>query len=90
VPNDAFYTFYLSSDDGAKLRIAGALVVDRDGPQRGSETRGYLALRAGCHPLEVLFFQASGAARLHLEISAPHLSKGAVPRQWYSHLPGSH
>ena len=86
VPNHAFYTFYFSSDDGAKLRIAGTLVVDRDGPQRESESRGQIALRAGCHPLEVLFFQASGAAGLHLEVSAPDLRKTPVPRQWYSHL----
>jgi hexosaminidase len=86
VPNDAFYTFYLSSDDGAKLRIAGALIVDRDGPQRQSEKPGQIALRAGCHPLEVVFFQASGAAQLQLEVSAPDLPKGPVPRQWYSHL----
>jgi hexosaminidase len=85
VPNDAFYTFYFSSDDGAKLHIAGTLVVDRDGPQRESEKRGYLALRAGCHSLEVSFFQATGAAGLHLELSAPDRRKGPVPRQWYSH-----
>jgi hexosaminidase len=66
VPNDGFYTFYLSSDDGAKLRIAGALVVDRDGPQSESAKRGQIALRAGCHPLQVGFFQATGAAQLHL------------------------
>ena len=86
VPNDAFYTFYFSSDDGAKLRIAGTLVVDRDGPQSESEKRGYIALRAGCHQLEVLFFQATGAAGLHLEVSTPDRRKGPVPRQWYSHL----
>jgi hexosaminidase len=89
VRNDAFYTFYFSSDDGAKLRIAGDLVVDRDGPQRETEKPGQIALRAGCHPLEVAFFQATGAARLHLEVSAPHLSKHPVPQQWYAHLPGS-
>jgi hexosaminidase len=89
VPKDEFYTFYLSSDDGAKLRIAGALVVDRDGSQRASESRGYIALRKGCHTLEVVFFQASGDARLHLEVSAPDLPKGPVPAQWYSHLLGS-
>jgi hexosaminidase len=86
VPKDAFYTFYLSSDDGARVRIAGALVIDRDGPQRGSENPGHIALRAGCHPLKVVFFQATGPARLHLEVSAPDLHKGPVPREWYSHL----
>jgi hexosaminidase len=86
VPKDEFYTFYLSSDDGAKLRIAGTLVVDRDGPQSASEKPGQIALRSGCHPLEVRFFQATGVAQLHLEVSAPDRRKGPVPRQWYSHL----
>ena len=86
VPADAFYTFYFSSDDGAKLRIAGTLVVDRDGPQRESEKRGHIALRAGCHRLEVLFFQATGAAELHLEVALPNRRKEPVPRRWYCHL----
>jgi hexosaminidase len=87
VPGDAFYTFYLSSDDGAKLRI-GDLVVDRDGPQHESETPGRIALRAGCHAMEVVFFQASGAARLQLEFSASGSPKGPVPPDWYAHLEG--
>jgi hexosaminidase len=84
-PDDGLYTFYLSSDDGAKLRIDRALVIDRDGPQPQSETPGQTALRAGCHALEVVFFQASGAARLHLELSAPDLPKEPVPDRWYAH-----
>jgi hexosaminidase len=87
VPGDAFYTFYLSSDDGARLRI-GDLLVDRDGPQRESETRGQIALRAGCHAIEVVFFQASGAAHLQLELSTPALPRGPAPPEWYVHLQG--
>jgi hexosaminidase len=89
VPSDALYTFYFSSDDGAKLRIDNALIVDRDGPQRESEKPGQIALRAGCHPIEVVFFQASGAAGLHLEISTGELSKRSVPARWYVHLAGT-
>ena len=89
VPSDALYTFYFSSDDGAKLRIDNALIVDRDGPQRESEKPGQIALRAGCHPIEVVFFQASGAAGLHLEISTGELSKRSVPARWYVHVSGT-
>jgi hexosaminidase len=89
VPTDALYTFYFSSDDGAKLSLDNALIVDRDGPQRESEKPGQIALRAGCHAFEVAFFQASGAARLHLEISAADLPKRPVPAQWYVHLAGT-
>jgi hypothetical protein len=89
VPTDALYTFNFSSDDGARLRIDGALIVDRDGPQRESEKPGQIALRAGCHAFEVVFFQASGAAGLHLEISAADLPKRSVPAPWYFHLAGT-
>jgi hexosaminidase len=85
-PSDGLYTFYFSSDDGAKLRIDGALVADRDGPQREGETQGQMALRAGCHALDLMFFQASGAARLQLEVSTPQSPKGPVPARWYAHL----
>ena len=40
VPDDALYTFYLSSDDGAKLRINGEIVADND----GGKGRGQIAL----------------------------------------------
>lgn len=85
VPRDALYVFYLSSDDGAKLRVAGDVVVDRDGQQRESEKQGQIALRAGCHAIEVVFFQASGDAALNLEVSTPASAKGRVPREWYAH-----
>jgi hexosaminidase len=88
VPRDALYSFYLSSDDGSRLRIAGQVVVDRDGPQRDNEKPGQMALRAGCHSIEVVFFQASGGAALNLQVSAPEVEKAQVPRAWYAHTPG--
>jgi hexosaminidase len=86
VPRDALYTFYLSSDDRARLRIDSDLVVDRNGQQREGETQGEIALRAGCHAMEVGFYQASGGAALTLEVSSPDSTKGPVPREWYFHL----
>jgi len=85
VPQDALYSFYLGSDDGSRLRVAGELVVDRDGPQRDNERPGQIALRAGCHPMEVVYFQASGGAALKLEVSTPASSKLPVPESWYAH-----
>jgi hexosaminidase len=85
VPRDALYAFYLSSDDRARLRIDRDLVVDRDGQQREEETEGEIALRAGCHTIEVGFYQASGGASLKLEISSPGSTKRPVPPSWYAH-----
>jgi hexosaminidase len=88
VPRDALYSFYLSSDDGSRLRIGGQVVVDRDGPQRDNEKPGEIALRAGCHPIEVVFFQASGGAALNLQVSSPGTAKARVPGGWYAHAAG--
>ena len=85
VPKDALYSFYLGSDDGARLRIAGELVVDRDGPQRDNEQPGQIALRAGCHPMEVVYFQASGGAELEARGIHPASTKAPVPENWYVH-----
>jgi hexosaminidase len=85
VPRDALYTFYLVSDDGAKLRIDGDLVVDHDGQHDATEKRGQIALRAGYHPVELVFFQAGGGAALQLAVSAPGVARRPVPSDWFVH-----
>ena len=81
VPDDALYTFYLSSDDGAKLRINGEIVADNN----GGKGWGQIALRRGFHPIEVVFFQATKGAMLRLEVSAPGSSRRLVPGGWFLH-----
>jgi hexosaminidase len=78
VPQDALYTFYLSSDDGAKLRIRGETVADND----GGKAPGQIALRQGFHPIELVFFQATGPAALRLEVSTPGSTRRPVPADW--------
>jgi hexosaminidase len=84
VPEDALYTFYLSSDDGAKLRIRGETVADND----GGKAPGQIALRRGFHPIELVFFQATGPAALHLEVSTPGSTRRPVPADWFAHGDG--
>jgi hexosaminidase len=81
VPDDALYTFYLSSDDGAKLRIGSEAVADNE----GGSGQGQIALRRGFHPIEVVFFQATGPAKLRLELSTPGSAKQPVPGGWFAH-----
>jgi len=81
VPDDALYTFYLSSDDGAKLRIGGQTVADND----GGTGQGQIALRSGFHPVEVVFFQATKGAALRLEVSSPGSPRRSVPAGWFAH-----
>jgi hexosaminidase len=65
-PADGIYTFNLTSDDGSRLLIGNEVVVDHDGYHAASEKSGMIALRAGYHPLTLLFFQATGGMALSL------------------------
>ncbi len=69
VPNDAIYTFSLTSDDGSRLLIGDATVIDHDGPHAATERSGMIALQAGYHPITVLFFQAGGGKELAVTLS---------------------
>jgi hexosaminidase len=83
VPRDALYTFHLVSDDGAKLRIDGELVVDHDGQHDATEKRGQIALRAGHHPIDLVYYEAGGGVALQLAVSAPGIARRPVPREWF-------
>jgi hexosaminidase len=82
VPDDQLYTFYLACDDGGKLRIDGELVVDHDGQHDATEKAGQVALRAGYHAFDLVYFQALGGAALRLSVSAANAKKHDVPKEW--------
>jgi alpha-L-fucosidase len=71
VPHDELYRFELTSDDGSKLWIDGQVVVDNDGLHGPEQKRGALALAAGLHTIEVVWFNATGGAELELEWAPP-------------------
>jgi alpha-L-fucosidase len=71
VPQDDVYRFALTSDDGSRLWLDGQLVVDHDGLHGPTEKRGEVALAAGLHAIEVVWFNASGGATLDLQWAAP-------------------
>ena len=57
VPTGGLYTFRLRSDDGSKLYIDGALVVDNDGLHGSLDRDGTAELTAGRHTLRVDYYQ---------------------------------
>lgn len=79
IPKDDAYTFYLGSDDGARLLIDDKVAVDNDGIHSPREKSGTLTLTAGDHDLRVEFFQGIGDAHCQLSWSAPGLDKEIVP-----------
>ena len=85
VPADGVYRFALSSDDGARLYVDDALVVDRDGPQSPGGSVGSAALARGLHAFELRYFQGGGDKLLRLEVSRDGEAPGPVPASWWRH-----
>jgi hexosaminidase len=83
LPADGIWTFHLTSDDGAVLRIGADIAVDHDGLHGPTERSGQVALRAGLHPVEVHYFQAGGGRTLALEVTGPDGVRRPVPDGWW-------
>jgi len=73
------YTFFTSSDDGSKLSIDGALVVNNDGLHGTQERSGVVTLGAGAHSIEVTFFEKTGGAGLTVSYQGPGITKQLIP-----------
>jgi len=85
VPATGVYGFHLSSDDGSRLLVDGRPVVDNDGIHGMAERSGWVALQAGMHVLEVLFFQGCCGVGLQLEVDVPGQGRRALPPGWLFH-----
>jgi alpha-L-fucosidase len=85
VPEDGLYRFYVSSDDGSRLFIGSALVVDNDGLHGPTEVMGQIILAKGSHPIRVDFFQRSGGVEFEVSYSGPGIDKQPVPPEILSH-----
>ena len=73
------YTFYLNSDDGAKLYIDGSLVVDNDGRHSLRERSGTISLSPGEHRLRVEYFEAFSSQALEVRYAGPGINKQFIP-----------
>ncbi|WP_239152406.1 family 16 glycoside hydrolase [Virgisporangium aliadipatigenens] len=71
IPADGAYTFRLTSDDGSRLYIDDAVVVDHDGLHGATSKDGTVTLTAGYHALRVEYFEAGGGQELRLAWQPP-------------------
>lgn len=71
VQKEGRYRFTVGSDDGSRLRIAGADVVLADRPQAYTESSGDAYLLPGTYPFELSYFERGGAERLELRYIDP-------------------
>jgi PA14 domain/IPT/TIG domain len=66
VPADDDYRITLGSDDGARVTLDGKPYLEMPGLHPYAEQSRTTRLAAGFHPIEVIFFENYGAARLAL------------------------
>ncbi|MEU7799992.1 ricin-type beta-trefoil lectin domain protein [Micromonospora arborensis] len=73
------YTFRLSSDDGSKLSIDNAVVINHDGLHGATPPKeGTVSLTAGLHPLRIDHFERGGGQQITLEWRTPGSSSFVV------------
>ena len=85
VPVTGVYRFFLRSDDGSRMWMDGALLVDNDGLHGAQERWADIALEKGLHPVVVGMFQQSGDFALGVSWSGPGLAKQVVPASALRH-----
>ncbi|RKX40128.1 MAG: hypothetical protein DRP64_13135, partial [Verrucomicrobia bacterium] len=79
------YTFYLNSDDGSKLWIDDALIVDNDGIKSSpTELSGSTSLNVGKHRIEVGYFHNTATPELEVNWSGPGISKQEISGDYLS------
>ena len=79
IQEDDLYTFFLTSDDGAKLFIGDQLIVDNDGSHSARMRMGYTALKKGLHPIRIEYFEDFDGELIQLEYAGTGKSREEVP-----------
>ncbi len=73
------YDFYINSNDGSILFIAGKEVIDNGGAHGLQERQGQINLSTGLHPIMVHYFDSGGSQYLGLSYQGPGIKKQQVP-----------
>ncbi|MFJ3037484.1 family 16 glycoside hydrolase [Streptomyces tendae] len=70
-PRAGTYVFRLVSDDGSRLTLDGATVIDHDGLHGAEPKDGTVELTEGAHPLRIDHFDRGGGQQLQLSWMPP-------------------
>lgn len=79
VPADGVYTFWSRSDGYSALTVAGVELFRNGGNDPVHERCGYVGLKKGLHPVELVYFTREGCRRLDVKWSGPGFGKRPVP-----------
>jgi len=81
VPSTDVYVFNVESDDGTRLRISGRELILNDGVHGMNAARGEIALEAGWHPFELIYFQGTGGQGLQVTWEGPGFLATPIPKE---------
>ncbi len=79
IPETGVYVFNVSSDDGSKLSVAGKEIIVNDGVHGMTEEKAEIALEAGWHPFELVYFQGRGGLGLDVSWQGPGFERTPIP-----------
>ncbi|HYE98973.1 MAG TPA: PA14 domain-containing protein [Planctomycetota bacterium] len=85
VPKDGTYKFFLSSDDGSKLWVHDKVVIDNSGAHAMDEDSGSVELKAGYHPIKVVYFENKEVEGVRLAWEYEGQEKQVVPPSAFFH-----
>ncbi len=66
IPTAGAWTFLTNSDDGARVKIDGATVINDDTLHATADRFGTVTLTAGTHVIELVFFEQGGGEAIEL------------------------
>lgn len=81
IPERGLYRFYTYSDDGSVLYIDNQIVVDNDGGHSARKREGVIALEAGIHELQLLYFEDYMGQTLEVGITGRNISERKIPAE---------
>ncbi|NMM47226.1 PKD domain-containing protein [Marinigracilibium pacificum] len=84
VPTAGEYTFYLTSDDGSKLKINNNVVINNDGLHAAVTKQVKVNMTTAATPFVLEYMQNWGGKELKLEVAGPGISRRVVPSSWFT------
>jgi len=79
IPAEGTWTFKLTCDTGAHLRIHDSMVIDDDYHHTGAQVTGTVKLEQGCHPIRLYYRTGTATPALTLKWSGPGTSEQTIP-----------
>jgi len=83
IPTTGDWTFYTSVDDGVKLYIDGALLIDKWIVQPETKYNNTVKLSAGFHTIQMDYYENTGFTAARLYWSGPGISTQTIIPQMY-------